>query len=120
MFRSWHTIFIKYATNRFPMLDINLIRDNPAIVKKDLEKRHQLDKLQWIEEIRRMDTEWKNLKQQVDELRHFRNKISQEIADVKKKGGDASKLKKQAAEVPTMILQKEGLQKSSSGRSTIT
>ncbi|MBI1970295.1 serine--tRNA ligase [Candidatus Woesearchaeota archaeon] len=93
------------------MLDINLIRDNPAIVKKDLEKRHQLDKLLWVEEIRRMDGEWKNLKQQVDELRHFRNKISQEIADVKKKGGDASKLKKQAAEVPTMILQKEGLQK---------
>lgn len=93
------------------MLDINLIRNNPDIVKKDLQKRNQLDKLAWIEDIRRLDNDWKNLKQQVDELRHFRNNISKEIAELKKAGKDMGKVKKQAAEIPAMILQKEGLQK---------
>ena len=89
------------------MLDINLIRDHPDLVKRDLEKRNQLNKLAWVEEIRRKDTEWKNLVQQVYELRHMRNKLSQEISDLKKQKKDASAVLKQASEIPKMIQEKE-------------
>ena len=30
------------------MLDINLIRKNPELVKKDLEKRKDLEKIKWL------------------------------------------------------------------------
>jgi len=92
------------------MLDINLIRENPDIVKKDLQKRGDEKKLPWIEEIRKLDAEWKNLKLQVDDIRHMRNKISMEISKAKKEGNDISKLKKQAGEIPKRLAEKEGKQ----------
>ena len=32
------------------MLDIKFIRENPEIVKKDLGKRNEKEKLEWLEE----------------------------------------------------------------------
>ncbi len=92
------------------MLDINLIRESPDIVKKDLEKRNQLDKLPWITEIRELDAEWKNLKLQVDDLRHLRNKLSLEVGKLKKEGKDAAAALKQASDIPTIIAEKEARQ----------
>jgi len=92
------------------MLDINLIRDQPDIVKKDLQKRGQEDKVSWVAEIRELDAEWKNLKLQVDDLRHLRNKISLEISQLKKEKKDATAALKRAADIPAMIAEKEGRQ----------
>lgn len=92
------------------MLDINLIREHPDIVKKNLEKRNQLDKIPWIVEIRELDAEWKNLKLQVDDLRHLRNKLSLEISQLKKEKKDAAAALRQAADIPKMIAEKEARQ----------
>jgi len=92
------------------MLDINLIRDQPDIVKKDLQKRGQEDKVSWVAEIRELDAEWKNLKLQVDDLRHLRNKLSLEISQLKKEKKDAAAALKRAADIPAMIAEKEGRQ----------
>lgn len=92
------------------MLNINLIRNNHEIVQKDLEKRNLKDKIKSITEIRQLDSEWKNLKKQVDELKHLRNKLSVEVAKIKKEGGDASETLKKASEIPNLIEEKESKQ----------
>ncbi len=89
------------------MLDINLIRDHPDIVLKDLERRDDREKAVWVTEIRKMDAEWKNLHLEVDELRHLRNKLSKEVSELKKVGKDASSLMLKAKEIPELIEDKE-------------
>ncbi|MBI4150264.1 serine--tRNA ligase [Candidatus Woesearchaeota archaeon] len=92
------------------MLDINLIRDHQEIVKKGLEKRNLQDRIPWVAEIRELDAEWKNLKQQVDDLRHLRNKLSLEISQLKKEKKDATAILKQATDIPKRIAEKEARQ----------
>jgi seryl-tRNA synthetase len=69
------------------MLDINFIRDNPDLVRDSLRKRHvefDLDGLLRTEQQRR------DLLFKVEQLKHERNKSSEEIARLKKEGKDAS------------------------------
>jgi len=69
------------------MLDINFIRDNPDLVRDSFRKRHvefDLDSLLRTEQQRR------DLLFEVEQLKHERNKRSQEIARLKKEGKDAS------------------------------
>jgi len=89
------------------MIDINLIREHPEIIINDLKKRGMQDKIPWFEELRRMDVDWRNLKQKVDDLRHSRNKFSQEIAQLKKKGEDVKELMKKAAGIPKILAEQE-------------
>ncbi len=89
------------------MLDIKLIRNNPEIVKKDLEKRRDTEKIHLLNETIKLDQEWVTLKKEVDDLRHSRNDISKSISETKKKGGDVAKLLKQAADIPQQIAKKE-------------
>ncbi|MFH7880559.1 MAG: serine--tRNA ligase [Candidatus Aenigmatarchaeota archaeon] len=76
------------------MLDINLIRNNPEIVKKDLEKRGALEKIKLVEEVIKLDREWRKNVKELNKLREERNKITAEIAKLKKEGKDASELVK--------------------------
>ncbi len=85
------------------MLDINLIRDNPDVVREDLKKREDAEKLKWVDETRALDKEWRELKKETDRLRHERNKIALKISELKKKGKDASGKIKKAAEIPEKI-----------------
>ncbi|HEC88863.1 MAG TPA: serine--tRNA ligase, partial [Thermoplasmata archaeon] len=89
------------------MLDINLIRNNPDIVRSDLKKRNDTEKLIWIDDILKLDREWRNLKSKTDELRHRRNKVALEIGILKKEGKDASEKIKEAAEIPKKIEEME-------------
>ncbi len=73
------------------MLDIKLIRDNPDIIRADLRKRKDEDKLQVLEDILADDAKWRESNIKADELKARRNTISKEIASIKKAGGDASK-----------------------------
>jgi seryl-tRNA synthetase len=89
------------------MIDINLVREHPEVIIKDFQKRGMDNKIPWFEELRRLDVDWKNLKLKVDDLRHSRNKISQEIAQAKKQGKDTKDLMKRAAEIPKMLAEEE-------------
>jgi seryl-tRNA synthetase len=81
------------------MLDI--IRENPKLVKESLKKRGRDAKL--ADEVLALDEQWRQLKSEADELRAKRNKLSLEINALKKAGKDAGKVIKEASSVPDRI-----------------
>jgi len=85
------------------MLDMNFIRENPELVKEDLKKRQDEEKIKWIDEILELDTRWKTYKKQIDDLRHKRNQLSQDINIAKKEGKDVADILKVAKDIPAEI-----------------
>lgn len=64
------------------MLDIKFIRENKDIVKENIKKKFQDEKLPLVDEVVELDQEIRNLKQEGDELRSKRNQISSEIGSL--------------------------------------
>jgi len=89
------------------MIDIKLIRDNAKLVKENIKKKFQKEKLKLLDDLILKDKNWRELKSQVDELRSERNKVSKEIAKAKKENKDSENLLKSAKEIPKKILEKE-------------
>ncbi len=85
------------------MIDIKLIRENPGLVKENIKKKHQNEKLPLVDKILKLDKEWRKLKYDEDLLRSERNKISKEVNQAKKKKKDASSLIKKAKAIPGKI-----------------
>ena len=61
------------------MIDINLIRENPELVKENIKKKFQDEKLVLVDEVLNMDAEYRAAKTRGDTLRGERNKISKQI-----------------------------------------
>ena len=61
------------------MIDINLIRENPEVVKENIKKKFQDEKLVLVDEVRQMDADYRAAKTKGDNLRGERNKISKQI-----------------------------------------
>ena len=89
------------------MLSLKFIRENPDVVRKNLEKRHDKEKELWVDEILKLDSESRKIKYEIDNLRNSRNRISEEINQLKKQGKDASDKIKEAAEIPKKITKLE-------------
>jgi seryl-tRNA synthetase len=86
------------------MLDIKLIRENPDLVRENLQKRGDEEKLRMLDELIGYDKEWRRLLTQANELRHKRRKITVEIAELKKSGkGTAGKIG-EAKKIDDLIL----------------
>ncbi len=85
------------------MFDIKIIRNDIEIAKKDLEKRGDKEKLDWLQNVLDKDTEWRKLKVELDGLRKEKNKISLKIAEAKKKGNDVKKILADVKELPKKI-----------------
>ncbi len=85
------------------MINIKDLRERPDFYKKSIKKRG-FDEGE-IEELLSLDSKWRNLKKQADNLRARRNKVSQEINQAKKKGktDKASGLIKEAKEIPEKL-----------------
>ena len=87
------------------MLDIRFVRENPEIVKENIKKKFQEDKLPLVDEVIALDEERRDTQKKADELRSNRNRISKEIgalmAQGKKEEGMAlrQKVKEQADEL---------------------
>ena len=77
------------------MLDIKLIRTNPELVKENIKKKFQDEKLVLVDEFLAMDKEYREAKTRADELRAKRNKMSKEIGGLMAKGQkeEAEKIK---------------------------
>jgi len=95
------------------MLDIKLIRENPGIVRKNLQKRKKEDYLNMFEQLIKKDKQWRKLKIKVDELRRKRNDLTKDIQNLKKDGSkeDIKKIVLEAKKIPTKIKEIEELQK---------
>ncbi len=85
------------------MLDIKLVRENPEIVQKNLQKRGDPEKLEMLNNLINYDKKWRNLLGQANELRHKRKKITTEVAHLKKQNIDASKQIEMAKHIPQQI-----------------
>lgn len=74
------------------MIDIKFLRENPEAVKENMKKKFQDGKLPLVDEVIALDAESRKAKQEADDLRANRNKISKEIGALMSQG------KKQEAE----------------------
>ena len=61
------------------MIDINLIRNDSNLVKDNIKKKFQDEKLEIVDEIIKLDKELRDAKTEADTLRNKRNTISSEI-----------------------------------------
>ncbi len=89
------------------MLDIKLIRENPELVRRNLERRHDPGKLGLLDALIEDDARWREKVTEVNRLRRRRNEISSEIAKVMKEDGDASSLREEAGGIPKLIVDTE-------------
>ena len=61
------------------MIDIKFLRENPEVVKENIRKKFQDEKLSLVDEVIALDAESRKAKQEADDLRASRNRISKEI-----------------------------------------
>ena len=77
------------------MIDIRFLRENPDVVKENIKKKFQDSKLPLVDEVIQLDAQSRAAKQEADDLRASRNKISKEIgalmAQGKKEEAEAKK-----------------------------
>jgi seryl-tRNA synthetase len=83
------------------MLDINLLRTNPELVRENIRKKFQDEKLKLVDEVIEFDRNFREAKQKGDTLRNQRKVISKEIGALMGKGlkEDAEKAKGRVAEI---------------------
>ena len=58
------------------MIDIKFLRENPEVVKENIRKKFQEEKLPLVDEVIGLDAENRKAQQEGDDLRARRNKIS--------------------------------------------
>ncbi len=68
------------------MLDIKLFRTEPELIKENIRKKFQDEKLPMVDEVVEMDKEYRATKTKADEYRAKRNKLSKEIGGLMAKG----------------------------------
>lgn len=68
------------------MIDIKFLRENPEIVKENIRKKFQDSKLPLVDEVIQLDAESRNAKQEADDLRAARKRISKEIGTLMAQG----------------------------------
>src|SRR3990172_6441918 len=85
------------------MLDIKFVRENPEIDKDSLKRRGDLDKISWVDELLENDQTWRSVQTEANNLRNKRNKLTEEIAKLRRQGQDVSKLVKEAEQIPDQI-----------------
>ena len=89
------------------MLDIRFVRTSPEIVKADLQKRNDTEKIAWVDDLLAKDARNRELIGLNNEIRRRRNTISHDINRAKKAGEDASALMAEAGSLPQKIKENE-------------
>ena len=81
------------------MIDIKLLREDPELVKQNIRNKFQDRKLPLVDEVIGLDRQARAAKQEADELRANRNRISKQIGGLMKQGRkeEALALKEQVA-----------------------
>jgi len=85
------------------MLDIRFVRAHPEVVKADLQKRNDPEKIGWVDDLLTKDARSRELKVETDTFRQRRNTIARDINAAKKAGQDAKELMAEAAGLPQKI-----------------
>ena len=99
------------------MIDIKFLRENPEVVKENIKKKFQDDKLGLVDEVIELDKQSREAKGKADSLRANRNKLSKQIGALYAQGkrDEAEELKKevsaQGAELEALEAQEDRLSK---------
>ena len=83
------------------MIDIKLIRENKELVKENIKKKFQDEKIDLVDEIYLLDINYRKTKTEADESRSKVNTLSKEIGTLMrdKNIDDANKIKKEVAKI---------------------
>lgn len=83
------------------MIDIKLLRENPELVKENIKKKFQDEKLVLVDEVLELDEKLRSYKTEGDRLRSERNKTSKEIGALMGQGKkeEAEKTKAHVVEI---------------------
>ena len=68
------------------MIDIKFLRENPDVVKENIKKKFQDEKIALVDEVIVLDEESRKTQQEADDLRAGRNRISKEIGKLMGQG----------------------------------
>ena len=83
------------------MLDLKFLRENPEVVKQNIQKKFQDRKLPLVDEVIELDAQARATQQEADELRAERNKISKQIGALMAQGK-----KEEAEETKKLVTEK--------------
>ncbi len=91
------------------MLDINLLRTNPDVVKENIKKKFQDSKLPLVDEVVKLDVDYRASKTKGDDLRARRNAISKQIGALMAQGKkeEAELAKKEVAAIAQELVELE-------------
>ena len=94
------------------MIDIKFLRENPEIVKENIKKKFQDQKLILVDEIIELDKKSREAKLNGDNLRSERKNLSSQIGSLMKSGNkeEAEKIKQQVNEINTKLSENEELE----------
>ena len=83
------------------MLDIKFVRENMDIVKENIKKKFQDEKLPLVDEVIALDKDYREIKTKLDTLRSERNKKSQSIGMLMREGkrDDAEKIREEFSNI---------------------
>ncbi len=83
------------------MIDIKFLRENPDVVRENIKKKFQDDKLPLVDEVIELDKRNREIKVEVENLRAMRNKASKEIGALMAQGkrDEAEEAKRKISEV---------------------
>ena len=92
------------------MIDIKFLRENPELVKENIKKKFQEQKLVLVDEVVELDKESRELTLMCDELRMKRNTISKEIGALMSQGKkeEAETKKAEVNEINKKLEENEG------------
>lgn len=98
------------------MIDINLIRTNPELVKENIKKKFQDSKLETVDKIIALDQENRAIKAEGDSLRAKRNTLSSTIGGLmkEKKIDEANTVKAEVKAINDRLLEVEKLEEEKS------
>ena len=87
------------------MIDIKLIRENKELVKENIKKKFQDSKLPLVDEIEKLDIEYRDCKKKGDDLRALKNSKSSEIGALMREGKkeEAQKIKEAISKYGTEL-----------------
>ncbi|MBE6759849.1 MAG: serine--tRNA ligase [Ruminococcaceae bacterium] len=94
------------------MLDIRFVRENPDIVRKNMENKFQHHKLPLVDEVIELDAEYRKTLQEAETLRADRNRLSKQIGMLMGQGKkeEAEEVKKQVGAAADRLAELEKLE----------
>lgn len=94
------------------MFDLKFVREHADEIRATTKRQRRADRENALNQVLELDNRWRFLKNETDNFRMERNRVSEQINQEKKQGRDASLLIEKAKAIPGRIKQNEELMQS--------